>query len=718
MLVVDRKSRLTGTPFEVGSSSTFTASAAGEFFLGVNDNNFGDNVGSWTATITVSSPDFINLSAACVNGLQVDINGGAGTSSGAIITSISWTWGDGTSTPSGFFPQSHQYSSLGTYTIQVTAHYNDGSSASSAQSLSVGPGILTNCVALTITAGQYGSVSYQASVGSATISAGSLVTLHLDFADDLLLTANADAGFSYSSWSPSAGITGPGGGAVNTTSPSIDIVVTGSSNIAANFVLSTLAPPTPTTTPPLSSFPTVPQLFTSQAASFLTPFGSQTSSNAQDWLTTSSIQTNVSTTTNFLSLPQNVKQGFGNLATGASLVSTSLGLAGTLIDPGDPEGVLLTATGLALGTPEAQSQLNPIQLDTDQLALDGASIALSCVEAGVTSGYVPNFDAGCALSIGSGVADVTSIIATAVQSDPPDPNYNKVFLPQPIVSFPAPITGVSQDLQTKTWAAVNALDQGTMWLNAVRVTANRYGTALANKDAAAAGMQYMAFLNYFGLYLNAAGTTSMDLTELANLLSAQGIGTDRVTREQILDGLSLLATQGTSSPFINQFFTSLGFTTAQIQTMIQQAKANPPSPPSKTPVQGLETLARGFATPGVHMVLTLRSFTLDTSTDMYSATVSITNTGAATANNVTVTAAELHGTPVSTALPLNLGNLSYAGSATITLTFPSRKPIDGDDSLLTITETYAGGTAKEVLRVELPCRRDNDRDGDHQDDHN
>ena len=97
--------------------------------------------------------------------------------------------------------------------------------------------------------------------------------------------------------------------------------------------------------------------------------------------------------------------------------------------------MLLTATGLALGTPEAQSQLNPIQLDTDQLALDGASIALSCVEAGVTSGYVPNFDAGCALSIGSGVADVTSIIATAVQSDPPDPNYNKVFCRS--LSFPS-----------------------------------------------------------------------------------------------------------------------------------------------------------------------------------------------------------------------------------------------------------------------------------------
>jgi hypothetical protein len=30
-----------------------TAAAAGEFYLGVNDNFFGDNSGAWSATITV-----------------------------------------------------------------------------------------------------------------------------------------------------------------------------------------------------------------------------------------------------------------------------------------------------------------------------------------------------------------------------------------------------------------------------------------------------------------------------------------------------------------------------------------------------------------------------------------------------------------------------------------------------------------------------------------
>ena len=42
-----------GTPFEVGTSLQITvpAGASGDLFLGVDDNNFGDNTGSWIATI-------------------------------------------------------------------------------------------------------------------------------------------------------------------------------------------------------------------------------------------------------------------------------------------------------------------------------------------------------------------------------------------------------------------------------------------------------------------------------------------------------------------------------------------------------------------------------------------------------------------------------------------------------------------------------------------
>jgi len=45
---------VSGRPFYVGDSLTFTAPAAGELFLGVNDDNVADNTGDWTAAI--SSP--------------------------------------------------------------------------------------------------------------------------------------------------------------------------------------------------------------------------------------------------------------------------------------------------------------------------------------------------------------------------------------------------------------------------------------------------------------------------------------------------------------------------------------------------------------------------------------------------------------------------------------------------------------------------------------
>lgn len=43
-----------GKPFEVGASLTFKANSSGQFFLGVNDNNYPDNTGSWTAEITIA----------------------------------------------------------------------------------------------------------------------------------------------------------------------------------------------------------------------------------------------------------------------------------------------------------------------------------------------------------------------------------------------------------------------------------------------------------------------------------------------------------------------------------------------------------------------------------------------------------------------------------------------------------------------------------------
>jgi hypothetical protein len=45
-----------GTPFQVGEQTTVTASVAGRLFLTVNDNNFGDNSGSWNVSVAIQNP--------------------------------------------------------------------------------------------------------------------------------------------------------------------------------------------------------------------------------------------------------------------------------------------------------------------------------------------------------------------------------------------------------------------------------------------------------------------------------------------------------------------------------------------------------------------------------------------------------------------------------------------------------------------------------------
>ncbi len=86
--------------------------------------------------------DQVTLSEACIVGFQVELNGAA--SPGASVTSIAWNWGDGTSTI-GFFPEGHTYKSAGSYDVQVTAHYENGSSASAPEHVKVGSGVVQNC---------------------------------------------------------------------------------------------------------------------------------------------------------------------------------------------------------------------------------------------------------------------------------------------------------------------------------------------------------------------------------------------------------------------------------------------------------------------------------------------------------------------------------------------------------------------------------------------
>jgi len=108
------------------------------------------------------------------------------------------------------------------------------------------------------------------------------------------------------------------------------------------------------------------------------------------------------------------------------------------------------------------------------------------------------------------------------------------------------------------------------------------------------------------------------------------------------------------------------------------------------------------ATSGAHLITTLQSLTLNSTTNQYVATISVSNTGTAAANGLIVTASELNATGTSTVLPVSLGDISSNGSATATLTYPASAGAAGSRGVWTISESFAGGSTGAAIRIVLP----------------
>ena len=76
---------------------------------------------------------------------NVTIGGGVSIASPAVIESILWDWGDGTS-GSGGFAATHIYSANGTYTVEVTAKANTGETTTVTRTVTIS-NVTDSCVA-------------------------------------------------------------------------------------------------------------------------------------------------------------------------------------------------------------------------------------------------------------------------------------------------------------------------------------------------------------------------------------------------------------------------------------------------------------------------------------------------------------------------------------------------------------------------------------------
>ncbi len=136
-----------GPVFYVGSGTTFGVPKDGELFLGVNDDQIGDNSGSWTATVAVNGivvrgaavmnpnseicskqrSEHLQLAVTNINPASgvVTVNGADDRQPG--MHPFTWVWRDGTITQ-GWFPQSHRFVDHNKdYVLELISQEDDGS---------------------------------------------------------------------------------------------------------------------------------------------------------------------------------------------------------------------------------------------------------------------------------------------------------------------------------------------------------------------------------------------------------------------------------------------------------------------------------------------------------------------------------------------------------------------------------------------------------------
>ena len=271
---------------------------------------------------------------------------------------------------------------------------------------------------------------------------------------------------------------------------------------------------------------------------------------------------------------------FGNISAISSADGNALSAAGFMQSASVGVFDTLSLLGLVASAPSTSELLSQQVINTGSVELDAIDVAKSCAALGPA----------CTLALIGIAFDVTGILAKDIQADPSDPNYKNVFVPS--IGKSVPLIGSSSSLAAAATATLNALDRTNEFLDALVITYNRYVTALGANDLASANLQAKAFANYLTSYERAVPTARTDLSAFANDLSAAGLGSQLFTAVDETDALNFLRTQDPSS--LDSLLTPLGFTDAEIATLVLDAENAPPPLPTETIVGALNSEAQGL----------------------------------------------------------------------------------------------------------------------------
>jgi hypothetical protein len=125
------------------------------------------------------------------------------------------------------------------------------------------------------------------------------------------------------------------------------------------------------------------------------------------------------------------------------------------------------------------------------------------------------------------------------------------------------------------------------------------------------------------------------------------------------------------------------------------------SQPGNTNYLAATPVTQSFSVVQAPTITLTTTATLSKVTSGYQATVTITNTGGATATNVQITSATL-GAATATSLPVNVGTIAAGGSAQVAVAFPATAGADHAAVVERYSGNYTGGTFAASIRATLP----------------